>query len=39
MLGRRAEGLAELWNDWPRARPLLLSKVGDLPGSPAPTKP
>jgi hypothetical protein len=39
MLGRRAEGLAELWNDWPRARPLLLRKAGDQPGSPAPTKP
>ena len=24
MLGRRAETVADLWNDWPRARPLLL---------------
>jgi hypothetical protein len=24
MLGRRAEVVADLWNDWPRARPLLL---------------
>ena len=24
-LGRRAEQLADLWNDWPHARPLLLS--------------
>ena len=24
MLGRRAEGLAMLWNDWGRVRPLLL---------------
>ncbi len=24
MLGRRAEAVADLWNDWPRARPLLL---------------
>jgi hypothetical protein len=25
MLGRRAEYLADLWNDWPHCRPLLLS--------------
>ena len=25
VLGRRAEPLADLWNDWPRCRPLLLS--------------
>ena len=25
LLGRRAEMLADLWNDWPRVRPLLLS--------------
>jgi hypothetical protein len=25
MLGRRAELLADLWNEWPRVRPLLLS--------------
>jgi hypothetical protein len=25
MLGRRADGLADLWNDWGRVRPLLLS--------------
>jgi hypothetical protein len=25
MLGRRAEYLADLWNDWPRCRPLLFS--------------
>jgi hypothetical protein len=25
MLGRRAEPLADLWNDWPRVRPLLFS--------------
>ena len=25
MLGRRAEPLADMWNDWPRARPLLFS--------------
>lgn len=25
ILGRRAESLADLWNDWPRVRPLLLS--------------
>ena len=24
LLGRRADGLAELWNDWGRVRPLLL---------------
>jgi hypothetical protein len=24
MLGRRADGLAEIWNDWGRIRPLLL---------------
>ena len=24
MLGRRADGLAMLWNDWGRVRPLLL---------------
>jgi hypothetical protein len=24
MLGRRAEAVADLWNEWPRARPLLL---------------
>ena len=24
MLGRRADGLARLWNDWGRVRPLLL---------------
>jgi hypothetical protein len=24
MLGRRADGLATLWNDWGRVRPLLL---------------
>jgi hypothetical protein len=26
MLGRRADGLAELWNDWGRIRPLLLEE-------------
>ncbi len=24
LLGRRADGLADLWNDWGRVRPLLL---------------
>ena len=24
LLGRRADGLADLWNDWGRIRPLLL---------------
>ena len=27
MLGRRADGLAELWNDWGRIRPLLLDEA------------
>src|ERR1035437_5357927 len=27
LLGRRAERLADLWNDWPRIRPLLFSTV------------
>ena len=27
MLGRRADGLAELWNDWGRVRPLLLEEA------------
>ena len=26
MLGRRADGLAELWNHWGRIRPLLLAE-------------
>jgi hypothetical protein len=25
LLGRRADGFADLWNDWPRVRPLLFS--------------
>jgi hypothetical protein len=25
VLGRRADGLADLWNEWGRVRPLLLS--------------
>ena len=25
MLGRRADGLAEVWNEWGRLRPLLLA--------------
>lgn len=28
-LGRRAELLADLWNDWPRVRPVLLSNPAD----------
>jgi hypothetical protein len=28
LLGRRAEMLADLWNDWPRVRPLLFSSIG-----------
>jgi hypothetical protein len=28
LLGRRAEMLADLWNDWPRVRPLLFSTLG-----------
>ena len=27
MLGRRADGLAEIWNDWGRIRPLLLDET------------
>jgi hypothetical protein len=27
MLGRRADGLAEVWNAWGRLRPLLLEEV------------
>jgi len=27
MLGRRADGLAEIWNDWGRVRPLLLDET------------
>jgi hypothetical protein len=27
MLGRRADGLAEIWNDWGRVRPLLLDEA------------
>jgi hypothetical protein len=26
MLGRRADGLAEVWNEWGRLRPLLLEE-------------
>ena len=26
MLGRRADGLAEIWNQWGRVRPLLLEE-------------
>jgi hypothetical protein len=26
MLGKRADGLAEAWNDWGRLRPLLLEE-------------
>ena len=26
MLGRRADGLAEVWNNWGRIRPLLLDE-------------
>jgi hypothetical protein len=29
ILGRRAEQLADLWNDWPRVRPLLLTTISD----------
>jgi hypothetical protein len=29
ILGRRAEQLTELWNDWPRVRPVLLSTISD----------
>jgi hypothetical protein len=28
MLGRRADGLAEIWNQWARIRPLLLDETG-----------
>ena len=28
LLGRRAEGLAELWNNWGLVRPLLLATTG-----------
>jgi hypothetical protein len=28
LLGRRAELLADLWNDWPRVRPLLFTTTG-----------
>jgi hypothetical protein len=28
LLGRRAEALSELWNEWPRVRPLLFSTTG-----------
>jgi hypothetical protein len=28
LLGRRAEGLTELWNEWPQVRPLLFSTSG-----------
>jgi hypothetical protein len=28
LLGRRAEQLADLWNEWPRVRPLLLTASG-----------
>jgi hypothetical protein len=28
LLGRRAEGLSELWNNWGRVRPLLLAATG-----------
>ena len=27
MLGRRADGLAEVWNNWGRIRPLLLEET------------
>ncbi len=27
MLGRRADGLAELWNNWGKVRPLLLEEA------------
>jgi hypothetical protein len=27
MLGRRADGLAEIWNHWGRIRPLLLEEA------------
>jgi hypothetical protein len=27
MLGRRADGLADIWNDWGRIRPLLLDEA------------
>jgi hypothetical protein len=27
MLGRRADGLAEVWNDWGTIRPLLLDEA------------
>lgn len=27
ILGRRAEQLTELWNDWPRLRPVLLAAI------------
>jgi hypothetical protein len=27
MLGRRADGLAEIWNSWGRLRPLLLEET------------
>jgi len=27
MLGRRADGLAEVWNNWGRIRPLLLDEA------------
>ena len=26
MLGRRADGLADIWNEWGRIRPLLLDE-------------
>jgi hypothetical protein len=29
VLGRRAEQLTELWNDWPRVRPVLLIAISD----------
>jgi hypothetical protein len=29
ILGRRAEQLTELWNNWPRVRPVLLTTMGD----------
>jgi hypothetical protein len=27
LLGRRAEQLTDLWNDWPRVRPVLLTAI------------
>ncbi len=33
MLGRRAEGLTDLWEAWGRVRPLLLREAGDEPGA------